>query len=40
MVEAYQEYLKTVAEQTKEAEEQEAAQGKDTMFSINMNDEE
>ena len=38
--EAYQEYLKTVAEQTKEAEEQEAAQGKDTMFSINMNDEE
>ena len=38
--EAYQEYLKTATEQAKQAEEKEAAQGEDTLFSMNMNDEE
>lgn len=38
--EAYQEFLKTATEDAKKTEEKEAAQGKDTMFSISMNDEE
>ena len=38
--EAYQEYLKTATEQAKPAEEKEAAQGEETLFSMNMNDEE
>ena len=38
--EAYQKYLATVTEQQKQTEEQEAAQGTDTLFTMNMNDEE
>lgn len=36
---AYQEYLKDMAEKTKKTEEKAAAQGQDTVFSMNMNDE-
>lgn len=38
--EAYQEYLKTAAQEAKQTEEKEAAQGEDTLFSMNMNDDE
>ena len=38
--EAYQEYLKKESEQAQQAEDTKAAQGTDTMFSMNMNDEE
>lgn len=38
--EAYQEYLKASAEQAQQAKEQEEAQGKDTIFRMNMKDEE
>lgn len=37
---AYQEYLKTATEKTKQTEEKKAAEGKEAMFSINMKDEE
>lgn len=38
--EAYQEYVKKVTEQAQKAEEKKATQGMDTMFSMNLNDEE
>lgn len=37
---AYQEYLKTATEQVEQTKEKEAAQGKDTIFRMNMKDEE